>query len=432
MNKAILRLAIPNILSNLSVPLLSSVDTAIVGHLEGAYFLGAIAIGSMIFNFIYWGFGFLRMGTTGLTAQAYGKGDNDEVVIIFYRSLIIAVGIAVIILLFKSFLADVSFFIIDASGNVERYARSYFEIRIFAAPATLALYVFHGWFFGIQNARIPLALTVLTNVVNIIANLFFVYGLGMKSDGVALGTVCAQYTGLVTAVVFFIRSNNKPVIMVRWDRLLDFRKIKRFMTVNFDIFIRTLLLVFAFSFFTAKSAEYGDDVLAANTILLNLWTIFAYGLDGFAFAAESLIGKYVGAANKLKLKLAVKLLFTWSISLAIIFSLVIFLFDDKLIFIFTDNEKVLRISLSFMLWTTFAPVINCICYIWDGIYIGATATGPMRNAMIFCTLVFFLPVYYLTNYALGNNALWLALTLFMFIRGFSLSILSPKFIFNKL
>jgi MATE family multidrug resistance protein len=432
LNKSILRLAIPNILSNLSVPLLSSVDTAIVGHLEGTYYLGAIAIGSMIFNFVYWGFGFLRMGTTGLTAQAFGKKDNSEILYAFYRALIIAVSAAFVILIIQSFVAEFSFWIVDASEQVERYARSYYDIRIFAAPATLAIYVFNGWFFGIQNARIPLYLTLISNLINIFANLLFVYSFDMKSDGVALGTVCAQYITLFAALVYFKRESKGFAFTFHLNRLFNLTEIKRFATVNFDIFIRTLLLVFAFSFFTAKSAEYGDTLLAANTILLQFWTILAYGIDGFAFAAESLVGKYFGAKDKKNLIEVIKYIFIWSLSLSFILTLIFYLFESNLISLFTNDEEVIEVALSLMIWTIIAPIINCICYIWDGIFIGTTATSQMRNAMLFCTILIFLPTYYLLNSYLGSEALWVALILFMISRGVTLSLQFNSAVLNRI
>ena len=271
MNKRILRLAIPNILSNLSVPLLSSVDTAVVGHLDQVYYIGAIAIGSMIFNFIYWGFGFLRMGTTGLTAQAFGKKDTAEISLIFSRSIFIALLSASALILFQNYIAKFSFYLIDASSDVEFYAMEYFYIRIYAAPATLLLYVFHGWFLGMQNARFPLILTIIVNVLNIIFNLVFVYALGMKADGVALGTVIAQYIGLVLAILLYLFKYSDYKIIKDIKKIFELASIKKFLKVNFDIFIRTLFLIFAFSFFTAESATFGDDILAANTILLQLW-----------------------------------------------------------------------------------------------------------------------------------------------------------------
>lgn len=430
MNKQILRLAVPNIISNLSVPLLSSVDTAVVGHLDRVTYLGAIAIGTMIFNFVYWGFGFLRMGTTGLTAQAYGKNDKTEISLILSRSLLVAVVCGIGLFVFQSFIADLSFYLVNGSNEVENLAREYFDIRIFAAPATLSLYAFHGWFLGMQNARIPLYLTVGGNILNIIFNLTFIYVFGMQSAGVALGTVAAQYLTLLTAGVIFILKFKSDFELQNIRAIIKWESLKKFFSVNFDIFVRTLCLIFVFSFFTAKSAEFGDNVLAANTILLQLWTILAYGIDGFAFAAESLVGKFIGRNSRQELKQVIKKIFIWSFGIAFVVSVIYYVFDVQLMRLFTDNQLVIDIALTFYLWTAAAPLINTACYIWDGIFIGATATKAMRDTMLISTLLIFLPLYYFTNDMWGNTALWFSLTMFMIARGVMLSIYSPKHIFN--
>lgn len=430
MNKKILRLAIPNILSNLSVPLLSSVDTAIVGHLDKVSYLGAIAVGAMIFNFIYWGFGFLRMGTTGLTAQSYGKKDNTEIILVLARALSVALVSAILIFGLQYFIKELSFYLVKGGAEVENYARQYFDIRIFAAPATLSLYAFHGWFLGMQNAKYPLILTVLVNIFNIGFNLLFIYGYGMDVDGVALGTVCAQYTGLIFAIFLYLKKYKGYTAALVVKKVLDIEPLKRFFSVNFDIFIRTLTLIFAFSFFTAVSADLGTDILAANTILLQLWMILSYGVDGFAFAAESLVGKYIGAGDKNKLSETVKYSFFWGLGLGLFLSILYFFFDKEILFLYTDKVEVIELASIYFIWTLVAPISNSICYIWDGVFIGATATKPMRNSMLISLFIFFLPVYYLTIDALGNNALWLAMITFMLARGVSLTLYAPKYIFK--
>ena len=305
MNKQILRLAIPNIISNLTVPLLSSVDTALMGHMENVHYLGAIAVGGIIFNFIYWGFGFLRMGTTGLTAQACGRQDDRESISVLSRALLTALFFSLLLILFRNFIVDLSFDLIEASEEVEHYGRLYFSIRILAAPATLGLYALTGWFLGMQNARYPLYLALVTNALNIIFDLVFIKVFDMNVDGVALGTVCANFLGILTAFWLFYRSYGSLRIHIKAAHILDWGRFREFFRVGRDIFIRTLILIFAFSFFTAKSAESGDLLLAVNTILINLWTIMAYGIDGFAFAAESVVGRYIGARQPQNLKKAI-------------------------------------------------------------------------------------------------------------------------------
>lgn len=431
MNKKILRLAVPNILSNLSVPLLSAVDTAVVGHLEKVSYLGAIAIGSMIFNFIYWGFGFLRMGTTGLTAQALGGKKDDETISIFARSFGIAVISGLALIIFQSLISNFSFYLVDGSAEVEKYASEYFDIRIWAAPATLSLYAFHGWFLGMQNAKYPLILTVTVNILNIILNLTFIYGFGMKVDGVALGTVIAQYIGLGLAAFLYLKKYSSYTPLLNLKKVLNLAPLKEYMRVNFDIFIRTLSLIFAFTYFTAKSAEFGNDLLAVNTILLQLWMLIAYGVDGFAFAAESLVGKYFGAKDKSKLKEVIKYSFYWGIGFGVIFSAIYFLFDRSIVAIFTDKNHLIDLAMVYFTWTIFAPLINGFCFIWDGIFIGATATKAMRNTMLVSTFVIFLPVFLLTRGIIGNHSLWFAMTLFMITRGVTLTLAAPKCILKS-
>lgn len=430
-NKQILSLAIPNILTNLSVPLLSSVDTAVVGHLDKVYYLGAIAIGSMIFNFIYWGFGFLRMGTTGLTSQAFGQSDDREISLNLFRPLAVALISGFTLMLLQYFIAEIAFYVVDASPEVEKFAKEYFYIRIYAAPATLAIYVFHGWFLGLQNARFPMIILVTVNILNVIFNLLFIYQFDMKSDGVALGTVIAQYFGLLISVLLFTGFYKKYLKYFTLTGLLEFSKLKTFFKVNTDIFIRTLALVFVFSFFTAESATYGDDILAANTILMQLWMILAYAVDGFAFAAESLVGKFIGAGDRINLVKSIKHIFAWGIGLGLFFTVVYSFFGDQIIAIYTNNGTVISLTLSFLFWAVVSQLINSVSFIWDGIYIGATATSTMRNMMLLSTLFIFIPAYFIFKDSLGNNALWLALVLFMLSRALFLTLLAKRSIFGK-
>ena len=350
MNKQILRLAIPNILTNLSVPLLSSVDTAVVGHLNEIYYLGAIAIGSMIFNFIYWGFGFLRMGTTGLTSQAFGKQDDQEVTVNLYRPLFLSFVVGISLIAFQYLLAEGSFLIVDSSPEVEKFAKEYFYIRIYAAPATLTLYVFHGWFLGLQNAKYPMIILIGVNILNIIFNLLFIYQFNMKSDGVALGTVLAQYSGLFIALILFAKSYRKYLKNFSVSSLLNLEKLRTFFRVNTDIFIRTLTLVLVFSYFTAESATYGDKILAANSILLQLWVILAYSVDGFAFAAESLVGKFIGAKDKHMLIVSTKYIFAWGVGFGTLLTIIYSFWGMEIIQIYTSNSEVVDIALYFLIW----------------------------------------------------------------------------------
>ncbi len=430
MNKQILHLAIPNIISNITIPLLSSVDTAVMGHLESPVYLGAIALGSMIFNFIYWGFGFLRMGITGLTAQAFGADNDSEISSILYRSVILSVIFGIILIIFQFQIAELSFYLIDGSKEVEYNASSYFYIRIFAAPATLALYSLHGWFLGMQNAKYPLYVSLFVNLLNIVLNLIFVYQFNMKVEGVALGTLIAQYSGVIFSILLMKKSYQKFIKQFIFNQIIDKVKLKQFFQVNSDIFFRTLLLIFTISFFTAKSAEINDKTLAANFILMQLWLIISYGVDGFAFAAESLTGKYFGAQNQIMMKKTIRYSFGWGLSLSFVLGIVYLVFGREIVSLYTSQQEVINTAMVFLFWIIISPVINSVSFIWDGIYFGATATKPILNSMIISTILFFLPIYYLTKDLLGNHSIWFALTLFMVVRGLTLTLFKNK-IFEK-
>lgn len=428
LDRQIFRLALPNILSNLSVPLLSSVDTALVGHLPSPVYIGAVALGSMIFNFVYWGFGFLRMGTTGLTAQAFGKNDRDEIGILLWRALFIAIISGLLLIVMQQVIAFISFALIQASADVELQARGYFFIRIFAAPATLALYAIHGWFLGMQNARFPLIITVTVNVLNIFFDFLFVVVIKMNSNGVALGTVLSQYLGLGMSILFLWKYYRPYIRKYSLPKIVALQSMRRFISVNTDIFIRTLSLIFAFSFFTAQSARFGEVTLAANSILIQLWMFFSYGIDGFAFAAESLVGKFSGSGQKGMLISVIRRIFLFGIGLGALFTIVYFAFQSGIPTLFTNNSSVLEKIQERIGWTIITPIIASICYIWDGIFIGATATRGLRNAMLICTFLIYLPAHYLLLFYWQMNGMWAALVLFMLARGVSLTMLSPKYL----
>jgi len=430
MNREILRLSIPIIISNISIPLLGMVDTALMGRMESEYYIGAVALGSLIFNFIYWGFGFLRMGTTGLTAQAYGRKDQKEITAILIRGLLVAAGGSLMLILFQRAVSWAGFALIPGEEAVKSLGEQYFFIRIYAAPATLALYVFYGWFLGMQNAKYPMILTVLVNVINIGFNVFFVTHLGMKSDGVALGTVCAQYLGVTAAVILFMIKYRHHLKNYERAILLKLGPIKRFFSVNADIFIRTVCLVFTFAFFTAASSALDSLILAANQILLQFISLMSYGVDGFAFAAESLVGRFTGEGSRNKLILAVRRLFMWGCGLGIIFAVLYGMFGKHLLYIFTDLDPIIKTASHYVWWLAVIPLFGAIAYMWDGVYIGATATKPMRNMMLVSILGVFLPVYVLFVRLIGNHGLWLALLMFMIARGLSLTLISKKYIFR--
>ena len=421
MNKKILDLAIPNIISNITIPLLGMVDLAIMGHLESEIYIGAIAIGGMMFNFLYWGFGFLRMGTTGFTAQAWGAKNLNKITEILIQSLSIAILGSLLLILLQIPIEWLSFKLINGSFEVEHEAAKYFYVRIWAAPATLGLYAFYGWFIGMQNTKAPMVIAILINIFNIGFNLLFVYYFNMRSDGVALGTVISQYLGLITAIFIFSRFYKKLFKYIKFSALKKVQDIKYFFRVNANIFIRTLCLLFVFTFFTTHSANTSDRILSINTLLLQFLFIFSYFIDGFAHAAEALVGKYFGANKTDDLKKVVRLLFKWGISLSIPFSIAYFLFGKNLLFILTDNTEIIEDSAQYLIWIGILPLLSFAAFIWDGIFVGVTASKAMRNTMLLSAFLIFLPCFYFLKVHFGNHGLWIAMNLFMLSRGLLLT-----------
>ncbi len=429
MNRKILLLSVPNIVTNITIPLLGMVDLGLMGHLGSQVFIGAIALGTMIFNFIFWGFGFLRMGTSGFTAQAYGGRDLHEAARVLLRSVSVGIAGGVLLILLQGPIAWLAFRVVDASPEVERLAAQYFRIRVWAAPATLVMYALTGWFIGMQNARTPMILAISVNLLNILFSLGFIRWFGMASDGIALANVLSQCTAIILSL-FFLRSyytRLKPYLVLR--EALRWTAMKRFMSVNSDIFIRTLCLIFVLSFFTTQSAAEGDTLLAVNTLLFQFFYFFSYFIDGFAYAAEALTGRYVGSQDSGSLKKAVRILFIWGASLALLFTAVYGLGGKAILRLLTDQPDVIEASLPYMFWLALIPLTTFAAFLWDGIYVGATASKPMRNSMVVITLAIFLPAYYLLRTPLGNNGLWLAMMLFMAARGSFLWALSRRSIF---
>lgn len=309
MNKKILRLAIPNIVANVTIPLLGMVDLSLMGHLESEVYIGAVALGTVIFNFIYWGFSFLRMSTSGFTAQAYGKKDRGEETNLLFRSVIIALIIGFLIIILQKPIAWLSFLFINGSHEVEVLAKSYFTIRIWAAPATLSLYAITGWLLGMQNAKYPMIISILVNAFNILMSVLFIKVFKMTSDGVALGTLCAQYLGISVAIFLLLKKYKGLLKKYNFKQIIDIQKLVAFFKVNTDIFIRTFCVIIVFAFFTSKSASTNDSILAINSMLLQFLLLFSFFIDGFAFAGEALVGKYVGRKDNVSFQRTVKLLF---------------------------------------------------------------------------------------------------------------------------
>ena len=413
-NRSILRIAIPNILSNISVPLLGTVDTALMGRLSELH-IGAVGIGGMIFSFMYWNFGFLRMGTTGITARAFGAKEGQEVTATLGRAMVVAMFLALIMMIFQWPLGEAGFYLMNLEGEAKSLTAQYFYIRMWAAPATLGLYAILGWFFGMQNAIYPLILTILINVTNMIASYLFIMHWGMEIDGVAWGTVIAQYVGFLTGLFLLFYKYPDYLRLLKIKMLLEITSLTSFFQINRDLFFRTLALTLAFGFFYSRSAAEGELLLAVNVILLQYLNWMSYGIDGFAYAAESLVGKYSGARKLGQLEQIIQLSFLWGGALAIFFSIVYFVFGNQLLAIFTNQASVIAAAQPYLWWMIFFPLVSFACYIWDGIFIGLTASAAMRNAMV-VSLIFYLGMHYGFSFWWGVNGMWAAFLGFMMLR----------------
>lgn len=415
-DRQILHIALPSIVSNITVPLLGLIDVSIVGHLGAASYIGAIAVGGMLFNMIYWLFGFLRMGTGGLTAQAYGRHDLQEVTRILLRSLSISLLLALALLLLQYPIRNIAFMCMDTSEEVRQLATLYFHICIWGAPATLGLYGFTGWYIGMQNSRFPMFIAITQNIVNIAASLFFVFVLKMKVEGVALGTLVAQYAGLGMACLLWLAYYRPLRKYLLQKALFDRTEMKRFFQVNRDIFIRTLCLIAVTVFFTSTGAAYGDVVLAVNALLMQLFTLFSYFMDGFAYAGEALTGKYIGAKDNQSLRLTIRYLFKWGIALSLLFTLLYGAGGKSFLGLLTNDTSVISASEEYIYWVLAIPLAGFSAFLLDGICIGATATHLMLRSMLVASASFFL-LYYGLHDTLGNHALWMAFIVYLALRG---------------
>jgi len=424
-HRRVWRLAGPIILSNITVPLLGAVDTAVVGHLPEAYHLGAVAVGAMVFNFLYWAFGFLRMGTTGFTAQAYGAGDGDEVRANLARALLLAVALGLAMIALQWPIIAATFELVEASARVEQAARSYFAIRIWAAPAALVGFALLGWFIGIQNTRAALAVQLVMNGLNIALDLLFVLGFGWGVAGVAAATLIAQYVGLGVGLWLVRRNLSRIGGRFRSAAIWHGRRLRRLFAVNFDIFLRSLLLLFATAYFTAQGAKQGDVILAANAVLVNFVHFLAFGLDGFAFAAEALIGSAIGARDRTLLRQAVKLTSIWAGLCALGYFAVYAVASGLLIGLLTGVPEVKQAAVTYLPWVLLSPLVAVWSYQLDGIFIGATRTADMRNGMAIALLLF-LATDQLCRPLIGNHGLWLAMTVMWLARAATLAVRYPS------
>ena len=421
LNREILRLAVPSILANITIPLVGIVDTAIVGHLSDAAAIGGIAIGTMLFDLLYWNFGFLRIGTSGLAAQAYGAGRKDECRKILVQSLSLAGLATLFVWAIQWLFVTAVLAVVPCSAEAASIAREYFFVRIWAAPATMMLFTFKGWFIGMQDTKSPMSTDILVNAVNMLASYYLAVHAGYGVVGVAYGTLLAQYSGLFLAVAIIVLKygiihigTREILAAMKWPEL------KRMMSLNGNLFIRSLCFMVVYVGYTSLASRYGDEELAVSSILMKFFMFFSYFVDGFAYAGEALVGKEFGRIREVgyrsqDLGQIVRLLFNWSIGVGLLFTAVYAVWGDECIALMTSDSGVIAAAKPYMGWLIAMPIVSALAFMWDGVFVGATAGVQIRNAMIWAALAFV--IGYITTFSWwGPQALYIAYFAHLFAR----------------
>ncbi len=409
----------PAIISNISVPLLGLVDAAVLGHLSSPEYLGGVAVAATLFSMIFWAFGFLRMGTTGLVAQAKGRNDSYALRKWLLQSVVFAAAIGLLLIICSPLILRFALPFFEASGEVARQAEIYFQTRIFSAPAVLINYALIGWLIGMQKPKGPLLILVLGNTVNIVLDLLFVLGLGWATEGAAMATVIADYLALALGLLMVSRILEREGGQFKREMALDVAAFRRLVMLNRHLFVRTLCLLFVQAFFTAQGARLGDEVLAANALLLNLMVLISNGLDGFAHAAEALTGESIGKKDRKQFHQVVRVTGWCSLICGGLFCLFLGLGGNSLLGWLTNIPEVAEQASVYLSWLIAMPLIAVWCFWLDGVFIGAVRTDMMQNTMLIAVVIVFLPVWFLFR-DLGNQGLWLAYTVFMAARGLGL------------
>ena len=413
MDRRILRLAVPSILANITTPLLALIDTAIAGHLGSERYLAAIAVGGVMFNMLYWFFSFLRAGTSGLSAQACGAGDPSASALVLGRSLLVALTAGALMILFQEGIFKMMVWFLEAKPPVSSLASVYFHLLIWGAPAVLGNYAMAGWFLGMQNSRMMLWVSLIINVVNIVTSLTLVYLLDMGIAGIAAGTLVAQWTGF-GAGFLFLKGYRMP--RPKWADIFRWNELRRFFSVNVDVMLRTVCLIAVTLWFTRAGSVQGPLILAVNTLLMQLFLLFSYMMDGVAFAGEALVGRYVGARDMQHVHLCVKRLFVWGAAWALLFTLVYFLGGEGILDLLSDDAGVRSAAHEYFVWALTIPLAGFAAFAWDGVYIGATLTRRLLVSMAGACATFFL-LYYLLVPVMHNHGLWLAFIAYLAMRG---------------
>ncbi|ENM5903045.1 MATE family efflux transporter DinF [Vibrio mimicus] len=420
-HRQVLALALPMVLSNITVPLLGLVDAAVIGHLEHAWYLGGVALGSTMISVTFWLLGFLRMSTTGLTAQAHGAQNPQQLSRVLLQGSVIALGLAALFLLFHRPVAGLIFHFSDASSEVKTYAEAYFYIRAWSAPAALLNFVLLGWLLGTQNARAPMWMVIITNLTNIVLDLLLVLGLGLKVEGAAIASVIADYAGLLFGLVCVVRYWRQQQLPAPFSFIPSLTKeLSRLVALNRDIFLRSLCLQAVFSFMTFQGAALGDETVAANAVLMSFLMMISYGMDGFAYAMEAMVGKAIGAKDDRQLRTSMIGSTFWATMICLLLSLIFLGFGSDLIQMITNIPSVQATAEIYLPWLVAMPLVAVWCFLLDGVFIGATKGKEMRNSMAISGVAFFVTYWLSASY--GNHALWLAMLSFMALRGVTLGI----------
>lgn len=429
MNRRILKLALPSILANITVPLVGMVDIAVVGRLGSSTAIAAIAIGTMLFDLLYWNFGFLRVGTGGLTAQAYGRRSFKDAMKYLTQGLSTSLSAALLLFAIQYLFVWIAFMLVDASPEAEALAREYFFIRIWAAPATLSLFVFKGWFIGMQNTVSSMTVDLSVNIINLVMSVLLCLYTPLGFSGVAWGTLIAQYSGILIACFIMWRYYRKLFRYVCFRDAFHMKDIMRFFRLNGDLFIRSLGFMLIYSGFTTLAAKYGDTPLAVCSIIMKLLMLYSFFLDGFAYAAEALTGKYIGARDRNSLTTAVRYIFVWCFGIGVVSTFIYGIWGFDMVKLMTNSAEVLDASGPYLPWLAVMPLVSCVAFTWDGVYIGATSSVPMRNCMLMAALFFYI-LYYMLEPFVGIQALWIAYFSHLAVRAVYLSVKSGKYVFR--
>ena len=430
-NKQVLRLAVPSILANITVPLVGIVDLAIAGHLGDTALLGGIAIGTMLFDLLYWNLGFLRAGTGGMTAQAFGRGDRKAQIGIFSQGIATAIATSVVILAIQWVFVELMFLFVECSPEVESLARQYFFIRIWAAPATLSLFVFKGWFIGMQNTVFPMVTDVWVNVSNMVVSYLLAFHTPLGFSGIAYGTVIAQWSGLLLALLLMAWRYRDLVVSTTILHSMKWKYFRSFVSINANLFLRSVMMLVVYEGFTIFAARYGDTELAVSSVMMKLLLLYSYFIDGFAYAGEALTGRFIGEENESSLHLSIRYVFFWCIVIGAVSTVAYWIFPEGFIRIMTDNGDVIAGCRPYLFWLILMPIISSVAFTWDGIYIGATATRALGMCMVGSAAAFVV-VYLLTYSSLGAQAIYIAYFVHLLWRSLYLTKVKKANVYDKI